>query len=300
MADTTNKRTLESDGLWIKYYADTKVMIAEVDEMVTLRRKLHVVENLLEYYKEAYLDNEPHVVLLKGKTLGPKEKFEYFQTSKADPVVICRMFIKDTKTTNVHTSFFTLRNIDYYADIITPKKLEKCLERIKKTEFEVKDFVVLAIRYFYQNSAKETETDVRALVHQFLCSAVQDDDHNADKYTVLGGVEIKLKDIHHSAKPDHIIKSESTESYVLICEDEADDLRHAILHLFDQLITYSLSEAGSTKKYFCGIATTLARWRFCCYIRPAEGNYTANNFIVSDTFGIELENQLPTESFIKK
>ena len=285
--------------LLITYRTSAKVIRKEFTSQDPLLRSIKTVEDLLDYFQRDVLKNkEPLEAFLNSVIVPPDFRISEIQTTRWNPLAICRKFIKNQKTTTVNKGFFTMCKIELEPDIILPKKLQVCIAEIKDSIYQVQDYYRPFIQSYYRKIAKQNECDIHPTISLFLSGSFTEAE--TTKFQLCGYYPIKSYTDEHFVFPNHVILEEPTQNAIFICEDKKDDMDHAVLQLFDQLITYSLTQKGKQKKYIYGLATSLYRWRFCCYINTSFTNnkVTADNFIVSDEIGIELQDQVPTNTFI--
>ncbi len=275
------------------YRSSTKNYFRDFTGKELIQKNVKTLAELMAIFqKDIFKNDEPLEAVVDSAILSSNLLIQDIKTTPLNPLPICRKFIKDQRSTNVNRGFFTMRKIELETEIMLPRRLQVCLEDIKDTAYQLQPFCCPFIQSFYRKCVKQNELDIQPIVSQFLSAAWNEDE--LISFEICGFYPIRAHEDEHTVNPAHVIIQSTNQKVILICEDKKDDMNHAILQLFDQMITYSLTQTGRNTKYICGLATSLYRWQFCCFINT---RFT-NNRIISNEIALEVQNQIPTTNFI--
>jgi len=162
---------------------------------------------------------------------------------------------------------------------------------IQNKDYEVSQEDFISIQNAYGKVNLESQPDVQPVVTAFLHGAYTLAEAKTTDI-LRGKYEIKVQEDGHSALPDHIFENPVQKKIIILCEDKHNDLEKAKLQNFDQLISFSLTEAGRDQKYFYGIASTVKNWVLLLYkTTEQEKTATKHNFIVSKNMSLTLNDQ---------
>lgn len=273
-----------------------------ISELHTIPKKeveslsLQYVDHLKNYVKQKLSINFDIEIVYKDRvrTAGV---LPWSETSENNPIYIYLKHIINTKNDNsdqdLTDTFFQQRDINLREGILLDRKFQGCLDQLEK----IPDIDAVELRAFLKAFKKHKliyGASKYPLINRFLENSFE-----SDNYTIQNAYEIKADE--HKAIADFIIYDEITRRAIIVGEGKHQDILAGVIQNFDQERSYSMSIQGKKFQFVYGVATSLEKWVFTCYVVPKDGMPAKyDNFLVSEEIPLEIESGKPTLDSIKK
>ncbi len=298
------KRTSEKLAQNPLYYKYLSHEVLEIDEDILLQLNIKSAKNLLSYLTDIEICSRDVAVdvIFENETLSEETRLESFKTSSGNPIQIVYRHIKFNKnSTDISEDFFTQRGIRFTEDIYLKKNFEPYLQQIKGQNFSVSDGHLSYIQRALAVHKFSCVERVRVLMDAFLVAAIAESEENDLSIACNSQIRIDTQSPKlHLAEPYYVLMDSHSGRVLLICQSREQNIQQAVLENFDQLRSYSLVYNQIGMKYLYGLASTLDKWIFTCYVVPEKGQkLTSQNFLISRMINIDTRSETTTKDSIR-